>query len=63
MPPSEPHAGATAVLVDELDARTLKRAYDSRQCRGITDIAASFNVSDSVSVDLSGFGEIPYAPI
>ncbi len=63
VPFSKPYAGATAVLVDELDAGTLKRSYDSGQCLSITGIAAGFNVGNGVSVDLSGFGKIPYAPI
>jgi hypothetical protein len=63
LPLSEPDAGAAAILVDELHSSTLKRAYDGGQSCGITDVAAGFNVAHRVSVDLSGFCEVPYAPI
>src|SRR5262249_16755635 len=63
LPFAEPHAGATAVFVDEFHASALEGAHDRRKGRGITRVAAGFNIGHRVAVDLSGLGEVAHAPI
>src|SRR5215469_1269285 len=63
LPFAEPHAGATAVFVDEVHASALERADDRGKGRGIARVAAGFNIGHRVAVDLGGLGEVPHAPI
>src|SRR5262245_13236940 len=63
LPFAEPHAGATAVFVDEFHPSALEGAHDRRKGRGITRVAAGFNIGHRVAVDLSGLGEVAHAPI
>jgi hypothetical protein len=63
LPLSQPHAGASAILIDEHDARSLqRRLYGSERCR-VAGVLPRFDVRNRVSVDLSRFGEFPHSPI
>jgi len=63
LPFAEPYTGATAVFVDEFHTSALEGADDRGKGRRIARIATGFNIGHRVAVDLSGFGEVPHAPI
>ena len=52
LPLAQPHAGATAVFVDEFHPSAFEGADDGRQRRRIAGIAAGFNIGHRVAMDI-----------
>ena len=60
---AQPHPRATAIFVDELDARSFQNARDCRERRCIACVPPGFDVRNRISMEAGGLRQVPDSPI